>query len=215
MFNKEIRVTCVQIVDILMRLLRAIVDKNPSHADEAKFVIFDTRFITSLTRSYVGFSKANNRDTYVFPKGLVEYFSEKMIGSEDATRYYLPMQFEKKEWVGVCVDCAEWQVYVFDCITSASAEVPIDKRVRPLCEMFPYLLKECGRSAGVVMPMEWGRAKGICVGINQSDSGMMSVLQMGIHALYGIEACRSIVPDVLPEEAKAAAIMAYEFHEKL
>lgn len=39
---------------------------------------------------------------------------------------------------------------------------------------------------------------------------MMAVLFMSTHAVYGLEACKNINTDVLFEEARSSAVMAFE-----
>ena len=51
----------------------------------------------------------------------------------------------KKHWVGVCVDVSLSQVLVLDCNTSVRTDGMINKELRPISEMFPYLLRRAAK----------------------------------------------------------------------
>ncbi|CAN7120432.1 unnamed protein product [Brassica rapa subsp. narinosa] len=59
------------------------------------------------------------------------------------------------------------------------------------------------------------RIKGVAQNNNAADSALTAALLMQTHALFGPNTCRCITPDVLGDEAHRAAVMLYEFHEKL
>ncbi|KAL0759730.1 hypothetical protein Bca101_075880 [Brassica carinata] len=50
---------------------------------------------------------------------------------------------------------------------------------------------------------------------NPSDAGLMAVLFMSTHAVYGLEACKNINTDVLVEAGRSAAVMAFECKDML
>ena len=76
--------------------------------------------------------------------------------------------------------------------------------------MSPFLLKYSGRSEAVD-----GRIKGVAQNTNPADAALTACLLIQAHALFGFDGCRSITPSVIPVEAQKAAIMVYEFHQKL
>lgn len=80
--------------------------------------------------------------------------------------------------------------------------------------MLPYLLRMRNDSEPNVV--EWAfkveRVRGLSANIHTNDIAMMGVVLIGIHALYGIDACTAVTIDNVAEEARAAAVRAYECH---
>lgn len=84
--------------------------------------------------------------------------------------------------------------------------------------MLPYLARyACLKieTDPVIQCYDVARLKSVAQFKNEADSGLISLLFMASHALYGPEACKNIGDDVLVEESKSATILAYEFKEKL
>ncbi|XP_033138747.1 uncharacterized protein LOC103847747 [Brassica rapa] len=67
----------------------------------------------------------------------------------------------------------------------------------------------------VIQCYDVARPKSVAQSKVHVDSGLMALLMMAYHALYGLDACKTITRELLEEEGKSAAILAYEFKEKL
>ncbi|KAG2323406.1 hypothetical protein Bca52824_016619 [Brassica carinata] len=84
--------------------------------------------------------------------------------------------------------------------------------------MLLYLAKFAGqpiRADPVIQCYDFARPKSVAQTSNPADSGLMALLLMENHTLYGLEACKNISKEMLEEEGKRAAILAYEFEEEL
>ena len=93
----------------------------------------------------------------------------------------------------------------------------MSSKLKPISEMFPYLMKQDGLriSKSQLIPMVVERAKTVPRNIISAYSLLTSVLVMQTHSLSGIETCRCIAPHILASEAQRVAVMLYEFHMKL
>ncbi|CAN7097283.1 unnamed protein product, partial [Brassica rapa subsp. narinosa] len=109
-------------------------------------------------------------------------------------RFYLPFNFDRKHWVGICVDCETWTIYVLDCNTAIKSVKEIVKELTPLAEAFPYLLIQAGGVSieGDVVPMIIERVKGVAQNTLIGDSAVTAVVLMWNHCLGGLESCRSV-----------------------
>lgn len=90
------------------------------------------------------------------------------------------------------------------------------KELLPISDMFPYLLRRLGNvvpTVGNKLVVE--RIKGVAQNTNPADAALTAYLLIQAHALFGFDGCRSISPSVIPVEAQKAAIMVYEFNQKL
>ncbi|KAJ0233882.1 hypothetical protein HA466_0278980 [Hirschfeldia incana] len=102
--------------------------------------------------------------------------------------------------------------------TALVKDSTMEKYIFVFVQMLPYLARYVGESIGseaVIQCYDVARPKAVAQNTNPSDSGLMAVLLMATHALYGIEACKHITPQMLEEEGKRAAILAYELREQL
>lgn len=83
--------------------------------------------------------------------------------------------------------------------------------------MVPYLVRLSGLDFGSdeTKPFAFELPKGVSQTANPCDSGLMAVLLMATHAVYGIEACKYINTQILMEEGKSAAIMAMELQDNV
>ncbi|KAF2538311.1 hypothetical protein F2Q68_00020035 [Brassica cretica] len=163
--------------------------------------------------NYFKFSKISAKETHMF----VELFGEMVDHHPDHYIFYFPFNLDKKHWVDLCVDASSWIITVFDCNTSLRSEASMSSELKPISEMFPYLMKQAGLriSNSQLMPMVVERAKTVPQTIISADSSLMSVLLMQTHSLSGIETCRCIAPHILASEAQRVAVMLYEYHMKL
>ncbi|KAG2243636.1 hypothetical protein Bca52824_094530 [Brassica carinata] len=78
-----------------------------------------------------------------------------------------------------------------------------------------YALTHLGNGRQPAMPYKFDRPKSVFQSDNPADAGLIAVLLMVKHAVYGFEACRHLSPETVAEEGKSAAIMALESKEKL
>ncbi|KAG2330123.1 hypothetical protein Bca52824_001303 [Brassica carinata] len=176
-----------------------------------------TRFLTaktSLKGMYIStintllqFSKSRKKESFSFPKGLLQPFADKNF----------PVNVCKKHWVGICVDHSCGKITVLDSNTTLFSDVMMEKHLYPHLLMLPYLLRLFGQAFGSAEPKSFAleRPKGLSQIENPFDCGLMAVLLMSTHTVYCIEACENIDSRILAEEGKSAAIMAFELQESV
>lgn len=93
----------------------------------------------------------------------------------------------------------------------------MEKHLQPHLLMLPYLLRLSMQVSGTDEPKRFAveRPKDLSQTKNPSDAGLMAVLFMSTHAVYGLEACKNINTDVLVEAGRSAAVMAFECKDML
>lgn len=204
-------------VDIIIRLVRSTFYTQVSGSslpNTAEFL--DTRFVSLLARTYHKFRKAMSKDAYVFPKALVDCLLKGCSSGNAASRFYIPYNVDKKHWIGLCVDFFSNKVYVLDSNTSLRTDAALTHDLQHISLMFPHLLKRCGLlEVPVGKPLILERVKGLAQNPISADAAMTAALLIQTHALFGTDTCRCITPSILPDEAKRAAVMIYEFYAKL
>lgn len=106
---------------------------------------------------------------------------------------------------------------MLDCNPTLSSDKDLATDLKPVCLMFPYLLKQAGGTTfcDVLTPFSIERPEGLVINYALPDSGLTAMLLLQSHALGGIEECKSISPANIAEEAKRAVVMVYEYHQKL
>lgn len=171
-------------------------------------VIMDTQFVSHFTKLYTRFTKCSKKDTFKFPANVVEMIQARS-SSADADRFYFPFNFDKQYWVAICVDCSSWTVTILDCNVSLRTDPLMNKEVKPIAVMFPYLLKQMGRRVGC-RAMSIERPRTIPQQNVTTNSGISSVLFIQSHALGGVDACKCITPDVLDTEVERLLVTLYE-----
>ena len=171
----------------------------------------DTQFVSQFTKLYTKFSKLSKKETFKFSANVVESIQHSP-NYADAVRFYFPFYVDKTYWVGICVDCTSWSVTVLDCNTAIRTDPMMNKEVRPIAVMFPYLLKQLGRQVGSreCKPMAIERAWTIPQQNAITSSGVSSVLFIQAHALGGVDACKCITLDVLDSEVDRLLVTLYE-----
>lgn len=104
------------------------------------------------------------------------------------------------------------KITVLNCNTSLFTDAMMEKQLKPHLVMLPYLLRVSMQVCGSENPHRFAfeRPKDLCQTENTSDAGLMAVLFMSTHAVYGLEACKNINTNVLVEEGRSAAVMAFE-----
>ncbi|CAN7125294.1 unnamed protein product [Brassica rapa subsp. narinosa] len=212
------RMFSAKVVDILIRVLRlTIVHQLPTEgAQSSEF--FDTKFVSGIIKTFPRFLKSKKKESFVFPKVLSDVFPTKDSQNIHPTRYYFPFNVANKHWVGICFDAARGIVTVLDCNTAKFKDASLDKYLTPIVQMLPYVARFACLPIGadpIIQCYDVARPKSLHQHKNPSDCGLMAVLLMATHALYGIEVCKNINNDILEEEGMCAAILAYEVYEKL
>ncbi|KAL0794669.1 hypothetical protein Bca101_066046 [Brassica carinata] len=209
------RCLTTKVVDILIRVLEYSLEQH-FHVDFSQMDVYlDSKYTSAIIRTYPRFSKSRKKESFVFPSGLVQPFDESNVSCIHRRRYYFPINVCKKHWVGVCVDPRCGKFTVLDCNTSLYSDVMMEKHLHPHLAMIPHLL----RLSGHALPgderhlLEYERPKCVSQTHNSFDSGLMVVLLMATHVVYGIEACKNINSNILAEEGKSNAIMAFELQE--
>lgn len=119
--------------------------------------------------------------------------------------------------MGVCVDPRSRKITVLDSNTSLYSDMMMEKHLHPHLLMVPYLLRLAGHAldGDETQRLAFERPKGLSHTDHPFDSGLMAVLLMATHAVYGFEACKNINSHILAEEGKSAAIMAFDLNENV
>lgn len=114
------------------------------------------------------------------------------------------------------MDFPSAKIYILDCNSAVRSDSQLARDLLPISDMFPVLLKSSGllEIPGVI-GLSSERIKGVAQNNNAADSALTAALLMQTHSLFGPDTCRCITPEVIGDEAHRAAIMLYEFHEKL
>ncbi|KFK22548.1 hypothetical protein AALP_AAs68488U000900 [Arabis alpina] len=200
-----------KVVDLLMSHTRSVLGKQGSHRLK-KSVFLDTKFVSSLVKQFPKFSKPDNKDEFQFQKLFSQQLSEENAAFGQAYRFYFPFNLDKTHWIGVCVDSLVSTVYILDCCVAMRSESSITKELKPIAELFPFLLKQLGRTlvGRGVKPFAVERLK--CVPQNEKhiESAMTSVVLIQAHSIGGAEACVGVTPDVVPVEAQRISIMLFD-----
>ncbi|CAN6976190.1 unnamed protein product [Brassica rapa subsp. trilocularis] len=205
-----------RVVDIIMRVIAASVNRRLCEGSSRTPVFLDSRVQVLLSRNFTKFRKSKRESQYVFTQALVDTLQKSLNFNPAVSLFYMPVSIGRQHWVGICVDISTANVYVLDCNPQVIDDKALSKELAPITEMFPSLLKHCG------LLVEYGnnafvveRVKGVVKNPNPSDAAITSCLLMQTHALSGPETCRSITPSLIPDEAQTAAVMVYEFHKKI
>ena len=147
---------------------------------------------------------------------MVDYVTKSCPRDVVVARWYIPFNVDRRHWVGLCVDIPSSKIYVLDCNPGLIMDEALVKELHPISDMFPYFLRRLGNvvhTVGNKLVVE--RIKGVAQNTNPADAALTACLLIQAHALFGFDGCRSITPSVIPVEAQKAAIMVYEFHQKL
>ncbi|CAN6848707.1 unnamed protein product [Brassica oleracea] len=205
-----------KVVYILMKHVRSTFDNQVISKADMSAAFLDSRFAALLCRKHPNFKKIKTKAAFLFSNSLVEVVRNSSASFTPATRFYLPFNIAKKHWIGLCLDFTASKLYVFDCNAGLRTGSVLCKDLRPISDMFPLLLKQCGVSvAGEDKPLVVERIAGVAQNPNPGDSAVTTSMMIQTHSLFGPEACCGITPSVIPDEARRAAVMIYEFHVKL
>ncbi|KAG2305723.1 hypothetical protein Bca52824_025471 [Brassica carinata] len=200
-----------KVVDVLMFHISSLFVSRGGPDQLTSCVILDTQFVSQFTKLYTKFSKCSKKDSYKFPGSLAQMIQARP-SSADAERFYFPFNLDKQYWVEICVDCSSWTVTILDCNVSLRTDPMMNKEVKPIAVMFPYLLKQMGRQfgsrEGKAMSIE--RPRSIPQQNVPTDSGISSVIFIQSHAVGGVDVCKCITPDVLATEVERLLVSLYE-----
>lgn len=200
-----------QVIDVLIHHTRSLLQPYFEDHKPNSIVFLDTKFVSLLSDIFAKFVKSSKKESYRFPPSLIEY-----IGGDrpitEATRIYFPFNFDKKHWVGVCVDCSLSQAIVLDCNTYLRTDGMMSKEIRHITEMFPYLLRRAAKQvfSKNVKALTIERPRIVPQNHSHFDSGITSILLMQAHAVGGPDVCKCITPDVLDVEVQKTAVIIYE-----
>ncbi|KAL0758961.1 hypothetical protein Bca101_075111 [Brassica carinata] len=204
------RALSFKMIDVLMHHSHVVTLHQPNPRDSCCFL--DSKFVSILSKNYSRFSKSPQKEDFVFTPNVLETLCDLESQTFESLRFYLPSNFDKNYWVGICVDSTTWTLIVLDCNASLRSDSVMVKELAPICHMFPYLLKQAGRNmcSKDLKALTVERPRNIPQNIKTTDSGVPTTLLMQAHAVAGIEVCKSLTSDVLDHEAKRLAVMLYE-----
>ncbi|XP_024009333.1 uncharacterized protein LOC112084431 [Eutrema salsugineum] len=165
-----------KVMDALVKLSRHLLkvdDRKP------RIKVFDTKFVAGLVKLFPRFSKADNRDAYLFSKAVVEKLT---VLQPLFTEVFLALHLLTSK------------IEVLDCNVQLRTDVSMQNELRPISVMFPYLCRQIGGNELManmsLTQLAIERVSGIPQITSQNDSGLVSILLMQAHAIGGVEQCR-------------------------
>ncbi|KAH0922251.1 hypothetical protein HID58_022269 [Brassica napus] len=198
-------------MDVLIHHTRYVFLSNAEQMHSKNCVFLDTKFVSLLSKSFTKFSKTAKKDNFRFPPALCSFVAADLPIAE-VNRFYFPFNFDKQHWVGVCVDVSLAQVIVLDCNTSLKTEAMVAADLRPITQMFPFIIRQAGKqvTAKEMKPLSIDRPRAVPQNNNLYESGITSVLLIQAHAVGGVDVCKCINREVLDTEVQRVAVMMYE-----
>ncbi|CAN6886069.1 unnamed protein product [Brassica oleracea] len=201
----------ILVLDVLIHHPRSVFQSHPVSLQSKNSVFLDTKFVSLLAKTFAKFSKASKKEIFRFPAALADYLVQD-FPIDEANRFYFPFNFDKKHWVGICVDSSLGQVSVLDSNTSLRTDGMFTSEMRSISQMFLYILRQAGKqiSSKDMKTFTIDRPRSIPQNTTSFDSGVTSILLIQAHAVGGLEVCKCITPDVLDVEVERLAVMIYE-----
>ena len=201
----------LQVLDVLIHHPRSVFQSHPVSLQSKNSVFLDTKFVSLLAKTFAKFSKASKKEIFRFPAALADYLVQD-FPIDEANRFYFPFNFEKKHWVGICVDSSLGQVSVLDSNTSLRTDGMFTSEMCSISQMFLYILRQAGKqiSSKDMKTFTIDRPRSIPQNTTSFDSGVTSILIIQAHAVGGLEVCKCITPDVLDVEVERLAVRIYE-----
>ena len=198
-------------MDVLIHHTRYVFLSNAEQMHSKNCVFLDTKFVSLLSKSFTKFSKTAKKDNFRFPPALCSFVAADLPIAE-VNRFYFPFNFDKQHWVGVCVDVSLAQVIVLDCNTSLKTEVMVAADLRPITQMFSFIIRQAGKqlTAKEMKTLSIDRPRAVPQNSNLYESGITSVLLIQVHAVGGVDVCKCINREVLDTEVQRVAVMMYE-----
>ncbi|KAG5415146.1 hypothetical protein IGI04_002713, partial [Brassica rapa subsp. trilocularis] len=108
------RLMSAKVMDILIRVARVAVCPHLPPEGPRSAAFLDTKFVSSINRTFPKFLKSRNKEAYMFPKGLKDIFPSKDDPKVHPIRYYFPFNVGMKHWVGICFDARTGVLTVLD-----------------------------------------------------------------------------------------------------
>ncbi|KAF8051931.1 hypothetical protein N665_1642s0006 [Sinapis alba] len=200
-----------KVVDVLTHHIRSVYNSHTDHLPPTLSTFLDTKFVSALSKNYTRFSKTVKKDNFKFPTSLCESLFAASSYME-AFRFYFPFNFDKKHWVGVCIDTTNWQLVVLDCNTCIRTDALLSKELRLVAIMFPYVLRQAGKLIGVKEMKAFAieRPRTVPQNQNQIESAVTAVLLIQAHSFGGLDVCKCITPNVLEGHVQRAAVKIVE-----
>lgn len=106
-------------MDALIKFSTHLPRSDNIDGERLKVGVLDTKFVTQLMKLYSKFSKSGNPLEFIFPS----VFVAAVVSDDDTERVklyieadfiYLLLNFDKKHWVGLCIDMFSWKILVLD-----------------------------------------------------------------------------------------------------
>ncbi|KAG2308216.1 hypothetical protein Bca52824_027964 [Brassica carinata] len=193
-----------KVIDIVIRVIRSSLAAAHALDGQRRVAFLDSKFVAAMNSMLPNFVRVEIKRHTCFQR--IEGY------------YYFPCFLGNNHWVGICFDASEGVLTVLDCNIGLSKDNAVEKKLKPIVLMLPYLARFACQPVGdepIIQCFDVVRPKSLEQINNPADSGLMALVLMGRHAVYGMEACKNISSDVLAEEGKRAAILTYEFKEEL
>lgn len=126
-------------LDVLMHHSQVVTTHQPNTTNRCCFL--NTKFVSILSKNYSRFLKSPTKEDFVFTPNAVGFLNDPETQAFESSRFYLPFNFDKNYWIGLCVDTTTWTLILFDCNVSLRNDAAMTKELTPISQMFPYLLK--------------------------------------------------------------------------
>lgn len=191
-----------------MNSVRIAVEANQPLERRHKIACRDVTFVTELLKHFPKFTKATDKGVYAFDEDLL---SCTPVGVD---RVYVPFSFDKQHWVALCLDLADWNIYVIDCFSSLWREPKQKTALQPLAEMFPYIMRlastKVAKKKVVYNQLAIQREKDIPQAVFGRHSGVMAARLIEAHADGGVVACKQVKVNDVFAAALKYIVVAYE-----
>ncbi|KAF8062137.1 hypothetical protein N665_1203s0007 [Sinapis alba] len=184
-----------KVVDVLIFHIGSFFRSLPRVNQKSPHVFLDTQFVLH----------------FKFPSNVIELIQNNPAHT-DAERIYFPFNMDQKYCVGIIIDCSSWTVSVLDCNNALRTNYMMSKEVRPIAQMFPYLLKQVGKVVGLRegKAMAVDRPRSIPQHNAVTNSAVASVFFIQAHAVAGVDGCKCITPYMLDNEVERLIVTLYE-----
>ncbi|KAG5378744.1 hypothetical protein IGI04_026586 [Brassica rapa subsp. trilocularis] len=185
------RTYSAKVFDILIRVLRSVMSPLLPPQGSRSDAFLDTKFVPSIMRTFPKFLKSKNKE------------EAPML---HPTRYYFPLNVANKHWIGIRFDAGSGSIIILDCNLALHKDATLEKIIKPVVQMLPYLARYACQPLGaepVIQCYDVARPKSVAQSKVPVDSGLMALLMMAYHALYGLDACKTITRELLEEEGKS------------
>ncbi|XP_024010301.1 uncharacterized protein LOC112085328 [Eutrema salsugineum] len=192
---------------------RRLMEIYPGASVQTEDVIAIGERVRVLLSKYAKFSKTavKDRSRFKFQDSLMSYFESENPQRPLPDSMYFPFNFNKRHWVGVCVNIPTASIMVLECNVSFRSDSALKREFTPICNMFSFIVRAAGTKVlRDEKPYTLERALGIPQNEINSDSAVTAVILMQAHASAGLDVCRTVTPDLISSEAFKFAIMFCE-----